>query len=471
MVLGTSLMFAGAPSAAHATPPQPPRLLEANPEQASLIERDSGLPEQPRAEEPGEADMHSGHSMGEAMEEAEMHPMTFPLGLGMNREGSGTSWQPDLTPMRAEHFMPGSWMVMVHGIFFGGYDWAGSDRGSQRAVSTNWLMVMADHKLFSGNLMLRGMFSAEPLTVPGRGYPLLFQTGETFGGELLHDVQHPHDFFMELGASYSHELTSSVAFQLYAALSGEPALGPTAFPHRVSASSDPLAVLGHHWLDSSHVSFGVLTAGLFTRTAKLEASGFNGREPDEHRWDLELARPDSYAFRLSVNPAAAWSLQASYGHLAEPERSRPGISVNRITASATHTRPVGSEGAWSSTFAWGLNLEQGETGTHAFLLESNLELESRDTVFGRVEVNEKSGHDLVLEPDTEEVFRSTTLVLGYLRELPPLGPLSVGLGVRGSINFLPTGLTAAYGTQLPVGAMVFLRVQPSARIAGRALKD
>ena len=187
-----------------------------------------------------------------------------------------------------------------------------------------------------GELVLRQMLSLDPLTVGADGYPLVLQTGESLGGSPLHDRQHPHDLFMEIAALYTRPFSASSAFQLYAAPAGEPALGPVAFPHRFSAASDPLAPLAHHWQDSTHISFGVLTAGLLTRMFKVEGSWFNGREPDEHRYDFDIRRPDSWSGRLWFNPSKARSFQASYGYLASPEELHPDESVHRLTASAVH---------------------------------------------------------------------------------------------------------------------------------------
>src|SRR5437773_4254134 len=184
------------------------------------------------------------------------------------------------------------------------------------------------------------MLSLDPLTVTRRGYPLLLQSGEAFKGEPLHDAQHPHDLFMELAASYTRPVSDGVAFQVYGAPVGEPALGPAAFPHRLSASSDPLAPLGHHWQDSTHISFGVLTAGILTRKVKVEGSWFNGREPDDRRFDFDFRKLDSWSGRVSVNPTDSLSLQASYGLLETPEELEPGQSIRRATASASYNRKL-----------------------------------------------------------------------------------------------------------------------------------
>lgn len=387
--------------------------------------------------------------------------MTGPLGLPHSREASGTSWQPDSTPMRAVHFMEGDWMFMAHGAAFAGYDYQSGRRGEDEWISTNWIMVMARRPLGGGDLGLRTMLSLEPATTGRDGYPLLLQSGESLGGEPLHDDQHPHDLFMELAAFYTHPLTEDLAVQLYAAPSGEPALGPTAFMHRMSASSDPLAPLGHHWQDSTHISYGVLTAGVFNRYAKLEGSWFNGREPDENRWDFDLRTPDSYSGRLTVNPYEFLSAQISYGHLESPEELEPDVSVNRATASFTFNRSLGKDGNIATTLVWGRNKPDGETATNSFLFETNLEIDRHHNPFLRFEYLKKSGHDLVLTPALEEdTFGIGSVALGYVYSFDPVGSVIPGLGFRFSVNFIEDDLEPFYGRGTPYGFMIFLRLWP-----------
>ncbi|MGE5092545.1 MAG: hypothetical protein ACM3OH_10310 [Bacillota bacterium] len=236
-----------------------------------------------------------------------------PLGIPHARMGSGTSWIPDASPIREYAGMTGPWMLMAHGDLNLYYDHQGTTRGDDQVGSANWLMLMAMRDAAGGMLRLSTMLSAEPFTVGPRGYPLLLQSGEAYQGEPLHDRQHPHDLFMELSATWERALTRRVGLSLYAAPVGEPALGPVAFMHRPSAENDPFATIAHHWQDVTHITFGVLTAGLFTRAAKLEVSLFNGREPDGDRYNFDFHPLKSYSARILVNPAPSWSLNASVG--------------------------------------------------------------------------------------------------------------------------------------------------------------
>ncbi|HEU5056988.1 MAG TPA: hypothetical protein VFU21_10710, partial [Kofleriaceae bacterium] len=237
---------------------------------------------------------HEGHGgAGGEREEVERtgegptgHQKPGPLGIPMSRHGSGTAWLPDESPMAAVHAAVRGWTLMLHGNLFAGYDGQASDAGDDELVSVNWLMGMASRDLAGGELAVRTMLSLEPLTVGAEGYPLLLQTGETVDGQPLVDRQHPHDLFMELAAMYTRELGGGVGVQLYGGPAGEPALGPVAFPHRPSAMGDPLAPITHHWIDSTHITYGVATAGILTRHVKLAGSWFNGRAPAEGRYDL-----------------------------------------------------------------------------------------------------------------------------------------------------------------------------------------
>ena len=407
---------------------------------------------------------HEGKQGGAHAEHQEHEGMSMesgPLGLPESRAASGTSWQPDSTPMHGVHFGHGSWMMMAHTNVFAGYDHQGSVRGDSQWISPNWGMLMEKRSLGEGELILRQMLSLEPLTVRPKGYPLLLQTGESFQGAPIHDRQHPHDLFMELAASYTRTISDSLAVQLYAAPVGEPALGPVAFPHRFSAFSDPLAPLGHHWLDSTHISFGVFTGGLMSRKFKVEASWFNGREPDEHRYDFDFRGLDSYSGRVWFNPSDNWSFQTSYGYLASPEKLESDESVHRVTASAAYNRKVGSLGSVATTAAFGRNDPSGHPATSSWLLEANYDTGTRSTLFGRAEHTRKSGRDLALPSGVaDDEFAITSLVAGYVYKLASAKHVVIGIGARVSVNLIESDLESFYGTKKPAGYMIFLHLHP-----------
>lgn len=400
--------------------------------------------------------------------------MIGPAGVSMERMGSGTTWIPDAVSMPSRRRMLGDWMVMAHGFVFAQYDKQSGERGDDQFGSLNWAMLMATHDLAGGRFQARTMLSLDPLTVTNRGYPLLFQSGETHQGQPLHDRQHPHDFWMELGALYQRPLTKSLAWSVYAAPSGEPALSPVAFMHRPSAMDNPAAPIGHHWQDATHVSFGVITTGIFTHTWQLEGSVFNGREPDENRWNFDPIRLDSYSGRLTVNPNERWSFAGGYGYLKSPEALKPDESIHRFTVSAQRGSQLRSGGQWASTFIWAANKHSTEPDlSQSFLLESEAILDKSNTVFGRSELVQKSGEELVVDsptlttggvllpglPSTQR-FNVATAQLGYIRELARTHWATIGLGAAGTLNFVPSPLEPYYGSKTPVGTFIFLRLRP-----------
>lgn len=396
--------------------------------------------------------MHAAHDMDSMM--------AGPLGLSHERMGSGTTWMPDNTRMHANHKMWGDWTIMLHGVAFGQYDHQGSKRGDSQFGVVDWEMLMAMRPVGNGRLHLHGMVSLEPLTIGARGYPLLLQTGESYKGEPLHDRQHPHDALMELAAMFQQPIARNLAIELYGGLAGEPAIGPVAFMHRPSAQSDPLAPLGHHWQDATHISFGVLTGGLYSRSWKIEGSAFNGREPDENRWNLDLRRLDSYSGRVTVNPLREWSLSGWYGYLASPEELHPEESVHRYGAAVLHGGPGYRGGTWTSTLMLARNAHRDQTQTSA-LGETNLEIGLRNSLFARAEFVQKSAADLVLPGiDPGRRFDVKSLVAGYLREIQPIRGGTIGIGARASMNFIPSAVGRFYGTRTPAGIDVYVRIRP-----------
>src|SRR5581483_11766451 len=389
----------------------------------------------------GGSGAHAGHTM--------MNMMTTVTGgpfRSMHAIGSGTSLQPASTTMAAWHFMPNDWMVMVHGDLKLTYNQQGGPRGVGKAESMNWLMLMAERRAGPGQLMLRGMFSAEPLTTQNGGFPLLFQTGETYHGRPIVDAQHPHNLFMELAASYTIPLSENVSFQVYGGPVAEPALGPVAFMHRASASENPAAPLGHHWQDSTHITFGVITGALTAGRFKFEVSGFHGAEPGENRAGIDVGKLDSYSFRTWFTPTQNWAMQFSYGHLTSPEAIAPG-DLDRMTASVAYNRPF-TNGSWASTLVWGRNSEE-HGNSNSYLLESTLNFRRKNHLYTRMELIDKQElladnifgrpglvrapllvGGLVLHPteEFERSFRVGAFTFGGVRDFVESEKLRVGLG-------------------------------------------
>jgi hypothetical protein len=404
-----------------------------------------------------------------AQEQPHQHPPAQPdhsahmMGLFTAREASGTSWLPEESPMYGIHRDLGGWSMMLHGSAFVQLLHESSERGDTQAGSINWFMAMARRPLGSATIGLRGMLSLEPITIGGCGYPDLLASGETCDSEAIHDRQHQHDLFMELAAEYDRELTGSVRFRFYGGLAGEPALGPVAYPHRVSAMPNPLAPIGHHWLDATHITFGVLTGAVYGPRWKAETSLFNGREPDEGRTDFDFAALDSFSGRIWFSPARQWALQASAGHLNEAEAGHDGEprrDVVRVSTSATYHRAWQADSLWATTVAWGSNTEEGES-THTLLVESAVVLDERDTFFGRFEIGGKAAHDLDIH-DSDEVFTVAKLQGGYTRYLPAWRALKPGIGGSLSLGIVPSSLSTTYGARVNPGIAVFVTVRPAA---------
>lgn len=351
-------------------------------------------------------------------------------------------------------------MLMLHGIGFVQYDHQGGPRGDDQFGSLNWAMLMASRDWFGGRLQARTMLSLDPATVSNQGYPLLLQSGETYQGQPLVDRQHPHDFWMELAVMYERALTPGIGASIYAAPSGEPALGPVAFMHRPSAMDNPVAPLGHHWQDATHISFGVITAGVFGHHWKLEGSVFNGREPDEERWGFDPIRLDSYSGRFTAHLDSNWVVSAGYGFLQSPEALDPSESTRRATASILYGRQIGKDGHLAAALVWGTNRHAGLT-THSGVLEAEAVFARRSTVYGRVDFAQKTAEDLsigTLAPETRLPVGAVSA--GYIRELIGGSGATIGVGVQGTVNVVPESIESFYGSRAPLGAMVFLRVRP-----------
>ncbi len=375
----------------------------------------------------------------------------------MSREASGTAWQPDSTPQQGVMLMSGDWMLMGHAKLFGVYDDQGGPRGGSKSFAAGMVMGMAQRPLGeAGTLGFRAMLSPEPF-MGANGYPLLFATGETANGRTaLIDRQHPHDLFMELSGSYSYRLSNTDSAFLYFGLPGEPALGPPAFMHRFSGMDIPEAPITHHWLDSTHITFGVLTAGYVLDKIKVEVSGFRGREPDQHRYNIEHPALDSISTRLTWNPIPDLSAQVSWGYLHSPEQLEPNVIENRITASFTYNKPFGDGNNWATTFGWGRKMNRPGHTLDGFLLESSVVLLDTHTIFGRAErVNED---ELLGHVEPAPVFTPTRFSLGYIYDFHLAEHVKLGIGGLGSRYVVPKGLDAAYGSD-PTSFMAFVRLK------------
>lgn len=431
--------------------------------------------------------------------------MLAAMGPGGNQSGwfsSGTSQIPRSAPHQMLSWRLRDWSLMFHGVVYGVYSNQSGPRGRDKLYAPNWIMPMASRRLGPGTLTLRTMLTFEPLTITGRRYPVLFQTGETAYGIPIINGQHPHDFLMEVAASYQIPLSERTALNFYGGPRADPALGPPAFPHRLSASENPLAVISHHYQDSTHISSSVVTAGVTHGPVTWEVSGFHGREPDEKRWGMEIGAIDSFATRLTVNPTERWSGQVSVGRINNREALHPLRDTLRTTASLMYVRPLRS-GHWASTVVWGRNHDLEFTQQpglppilsprsemtlltfgrprplhvvtvptripgqiyNTFLFESTLRFRNRNWIWGRIENTDKDTtllfeeEPFVLLVDEQRYARVQLYTAGYSRELQGVGKwLSPSLGGQFTVFHAPPQLAPVYGSR-SYGMQIILRVR------------
>lgn len=391
-----------------------------------------------------------GHAPEAEAEDGEEAAQAAPLSPV---EGTGTSRLPaNDGAMQGLHVMAGDWMLMAHGYVSPQYTNHGGPRGSDKFYATSMFMFSGETEGDWGRLQLLSMMSLEP-ALDARGYPNLFATGETANGEPLVDRQHPHDLFMELAARVDFNIADDTRLFVYGGPVGEPAIGPSAFMHRSSATYNPEPPITHHWFDSTHITYGVVTSGLSGNAWQIEASAFRGQEPDEDRWDIETPKLDSWSVRGTINPSDSWAIQASYAQIKQPEAMHPGQDENRFTTSAHYANGKGLSAmvAFSAK-----DRVPGDTLT-AWLAEANWNIDEANTVFGRFEnVNNDElfpDHD---DPLHDQAFRVSKFQAGYARRIP-IGPVELALGGSLAAYAKPGALDAAYGDNL-LGYTVFARI-------------
>ncbi len=431
---------------------------------------------------PMQHDMHGMNTQDESMDMPNMNGMgkmetmnmamdnmshSFSPTLPMSRNGSGTGWMPDAAPIYGAMYHAKSWMYMVHYNLFLRYnnqDISGKgSRGDDGLDAPNWLMFMGQRKVGSKGLFhFNTMFSLDAVTLGNDGYPLLFQSGEAYKGKPIVDRQHPHDLFSELSVSYAQALSKKADVFLYLAYPGEPALGPVAFMHRPSALYNPDAPLSHHWADATHITFGVATLGVRLGDVKLEGSSFTGREPNEHRFDFDRPRFDSWSGRLSYNPSKSWALQVSHGFIKSPEELHAEENVARTTASAIYSLPLANNGWFNAIALWGQNKIKEHDAENAFLLEGSWR-KRKLAIHTRYEYVQKSLEELALNEATyghDAVFPVNAFTLGFSYDLLNMGKSKLAGGSQATLYKADNKLNSLYGKN-PMAVEVYLRFYPS----------
>ena len=423
---------------------------------AAAQNQDHQVPAPEQGPPPNDPPMDHSEHMGQAPSVAGPAGHAGALGpYAMQREASGTAWQPDASEHMGVMSESGGWTLMGHALLNLVYDHQSGRRGDDTFFASGMFMGMAHRPLGNGTLQFKAMVSPDPLM--GRsGYPLLLASGETANGrDRLVDRQHPHDFFMELSGSVSQNIGPKSSAFVYAALPGEPAFGPPAFMHREAIMDSPEAPISHHWLDSTHISFGVVTAGVVLDRVKIEMSRFNGREPDEHRWDIETGPLDSTAVRVSWNPVRTLALQASWGHFTDPEQLEPGVDQKRWSASALYAREIAPGWKLAGTLAWGRKAVEHHK-EDAYVAELSLK-HAGWSVFGRGELTEnRELRDLA---EHGPAYRVGKVSAGAVRDFKVSEHMLIGAGGSLAVNFVPDALAPLYGGHNPIGAMGFVRLK------------
>lgn len=408
---------------------------------------------------------HTDHSMHDMGNMNTMPSHAYSRNLPMSRNGSGTGWNPDASPMYMWMRQGNKTDWMFHGNIFLRYTntdiFNKNKRGSDMFDAPNWFMAMMNRRIGKKGLFnATAMISLDRLTEGGSGYPLLFQSGETWQGRRLVDRQHPHDLFSALSIGYTQMINKDIDVFGYIGYPGEPALGAPAFMHRVSAMNNPDAPLGHHWQDATHITFGVATLGIRYKNFKLEGSSFTGREPDENRYDFNKANFNSYSYRLSYNPTKNWALQFSQGFIKEPEALEPGVDITRTTASVLYAKSLSANKHHSAALIWGLNDKGSDHKEHSLLFENNYQF-GKNALFSRYEFLQKSTEELDLEDELGHLTLNVhALSLGYNRSLLQKGFFELTGGTKATINFPAKELQLLYG-KAPVGLQFYLQLRPA----------
>ena len=411
----------------------------------------------------------NAQAMEHNMDPMNMLPENFVQSI-LSHTGSGTSAQPVSTPAPMLMTMKGSWTLMFHANVFILDVQQSSPRAGDKFFSTNWFMPMAQRKLGPGVFTARVMLSLEPATITNERYPLLFQQGETAFGVPIADGQHPHNFIMELSASYDLKLGEKSLLSFYLAPTGDPAIGPAAYAHRASAFENPVGTLGHHQEDSTHISDDVVTVGFTHGIARIEASGFHGREPDEFRWDIDQGKIDSWSTRLTIEPGKNWSGQYSYARITSLEALFPSENQERMTASVMYNRPF-HDGNWANTLLWGRTRSlQDNSIFNSYALESTARFRVRNYAWTRIESAERSNELIIGENPLPPGFLEKPIgqvqayTFGYDRDIDLLARLASAIGAQFTTYGVAERLKPIYGAH-PVGVAVFLRLRP---FSGRA---
>lgn len=402
---------------------------------------------------------------------------SYSLNLPMSRNSSGTTWQPDASTIYGIMKMTKKWSFMLQGSIFVRYNYQDISKQTNRSDSLqdrfdapNWIMIMGNRKIKKRGLFtFNSMFSGDVISMGKNGYPLLFQTGETYQEKALVDRQHPHDFVSSLSVGYTQMINPNVDIIGYIGFPGEPAIGPPAFMHRISSFNNPDAPLGHHWQDATHIVFGVSTLGIRYKNLKFETSCFTGREPDENRFDFDKPKFDSYSYRISSNPSKNISLQFSQAFIKSPEKLESDKDVIRTTASILHFKEFDNNSYLASAVVYGRNQIEKNRSENSLLVESNFQ-RKKMAIYSRYEIIQKNALDLQInQVNISELFLINVFTIGSSYSLLSVMYSNASIGVQGSISVTETKLNSIYGKH-PLSFEIYLHLTPM-RIMANNVKN
>ncbi len=341
-------------------------------------------------------------------------------------------------------------MLMLHGYgFFEGITEEGA-RGRTDFSGPN--MFMSDLGTSLGDtqyLNLDLMLTTDLWLVPKAGTPELLQIGETqANGQPFIDAQHPHSspiMGLTLSDTIAIDSDDKSNLKLFVAPRGESTDGPIAFMHRITGMVNPDVPLGHHvGQDVGHISSTVIGESLKLGGFHLEASTFNGTEPDPTQVNLPIATPNSYAFRAIQEISPEAMAMASYASVNDPE---PGIvHENRYSTSFYTHLPLSGDWTWHNTLVYGgiTNMD------HAAFLNSTLEefalMTRKMALFGRVEILQRTPNELAIpglsNPNTGQWVAALTL--GYTHRVAYWDGWELRAGASVTNDQLPSDYQPTY---------------------------
>lgn len=390
---------------------------------------------------------------------------SYSLELPMNRNGSGTAWNPDKAPMYSYNMYTHKWLFMAHGDMFIRYNnqdalIAGPLNTEQIDVTNRLALTGQRQSGLDGLLHFNAAFSSDILFSNGNGLAQLYQNADNWNGTKMGNRQLPNNIFSELSVSYAWSFADKGDLFLYGGYPAEPALGPVSYWKRPSGSFVSTPSLGSQWTDGTNISYGVATLGLREGKFKIEGSSFTGRQPDKKNYDFNLPYFNSWSARLSFNPTSRWALQVSRAEITSPDVQNPKTNLIRTTASATYVYPIDPRQYFSYSLIWGMN-ETGKLQSNAAIAEATLRLKRR-TAYSRAEWVQKTAAGLNLNPiafNPYQIYNVSAITIGGSYDLLYVKYFTIAAGAQATGHLTDNALNNTFG-QYPISGQVYLHIYP-----------